>query len=386
MNAYLGKVGKIDFFLDSFSVKSNQSLTFTDLNKVALLTTVAGYLKKDEISINGFINYNLASLNDFLSFLLNDKRAAPRKFDLNFSFSQKSSQNILLAYKGQGEKHEEECLVSFSAGVDSTATLMAALDKNLKVKPMWIDFGQKNAMAEKKKVIEICRKFRLKPIILNIDLAKFVEEGWGEWKYGIIPARNFLFISFAASYLLNSKAKVKRIWLGAHKGEISATNTDKSIRFFKTSSKMFSQIFNQKFIVETPFFQYSEVEVLSHWQKHWLEKYKLHPSETTSCYLGNNCGTCKACVNRNMNFLIAGLEPEKFIVNPMADKTRMIRNGYIKRFDTLLPERKVDFLISFKKAHSALPESIKKFYQKKSKKYQKAMAQREKEIKEVVVK
>lgn len=386
MSSYLGKVGKKDFFLDSFSIESNRPLIFTDLNKVALLTTVAGYLKEDEINIEGFVNYDISSLNDFMSFLLNDKRAAPRKFNLNFSFSKKSSQNIQLPSKSQVEKHDEECLISFSAGVDSTAALMTALDKNLKVKLMWIDFGQKNALVEKKKVIKICQKFKVKPIVLKIDLAKFVEEGWNEWKHGIIPARNFLFISFAAFYLLSSKTKIKRIWLSAHKGEISATNTDKSIRFFKTSSKMFSQVFNQKFIVETPFFKYSKVEILSHWKKHWLEKYKLHPSETTSCYLGNSCGICKACVNRSMNFLIAGLKPEKFIVNPMADKARIIRDGYIKRFDTLLPERKVDFLISFKKAYAVLPKSIKEFYQKESKKYRGAMVQREKEIEKVVIK
>jgi len=109
--------------------------------RLAILTVLAGYLEKDKIKVEGseFIDVNY--LNSFLSYVLNDKRAAPRKFSLDISFN--NSKNVI----SSKENSNYDLLLSFSGGADSTAGLLHAKDMNLKVKPVYIGFGQKKREA-----------------------------------------------------------------------------------------------------------------------------------------------------------------------------------------------------------------------------------------------
>ena len=70
-----------------------------------------------------------------------------------------------------------------------------------------MDFGQKNRVSEKKAINKILRKLNLNLLEAKIDLEDYVNAGWDKWKMGIVPARNFLIISFAALFVSTTKNK-----------------------------------------------------------------------------------------------------------------------------------------------------------------------------------
>lgn len=346
--------------------------------KTAFLITLAGYLEKDDILVNGEKYYSVDKLSEFFSYVLNDKRAAPRKFNVSLEFSPTRK---IDSSKSKKTSKAEIVFVSFSGGLDSTAGTLYAIDKGYNVQPVWVGFGQKNEKRELKVVKRVCKKLNINPVLVRVDMKDYVDTGWNRWKMGIIPARNYLFASIAASMANKYTNKSSKIFICAHKGEITPTNTDKSLRFYSTSSDIFSRAYGKNISVTTPFSRVTKAEIISYWIKNWLDKYGISPEETVSCYYGEKCGNCKACINRAVAFSCNDLLIEDFKNNPFQDREEVIRKGYMKRFNSLKTDRKLDFLIAFNKNLTQLPEDLANFVKKKYGKNKEAVQERQAKIK-----
>lgn len=330
--------------------------------KIAILTVLAGYKKCDYIFVDDKFNkINLKRLSRYLSYVLNHKELAPRKYNLEIT----DQKNFIDKDNNYNKSNDYDGILSFSGGIDSTAGLLRSFDKGQHVQPLWISFGQRNDKAELAAVKKVLHKFKMNPLVVKMDIHKYILKGWKDWDY-IIPARNFLFVCFANAILKHSGKKKEFIYLCAHKDEMKHwRNTDKSKYFFAKASNFFSLENSKKMIVTTPFANISKTEILSYWRKHWVKKYKISPHDTTTCYYGRGCGKCEVCLKRTISLLAAGFDVDPFIeIHPMKDPSRFIINKWIpqiksKKFTRI---KKLDFLIALEKSLDIVPRMAKNFY------------------------
>ncbi|MDO8592034.1 MAG: 7-cyano-7-deazaguanine synthase [bacterium] len=362
----LGKVGNRSFNTSELKVDTGSKQPDT-LVKSALLTTLAGYLEEDKIEIYDRRFYPKEKLDSFLSYIISDKRAAPRKFNLDIKFRGEVTKNAKPPKSNGGNSLDG--IVLFSGGLDSTAGLILVSNAGLNIRPLWVNFGQKNAAEEEFIVRKLSKKLGFEPIVVTVNLQRYVDEGWSNWKYGIIPARNFLFTTLAAEILSRSTKNTLFIYLCAHKDEITPENYDKSARFFRTCSKIFTKLYDKNIIVTTPLYNYTKPEVISYWSRKWEKDLAIGPSNTTSCYYGNNCGECKACINRAISYCVAGIPEEDYLVSPFKDTKRIFRDHYADRFERLTIDRKLGYLYALKKNQNLIPEELRnsilnKYYSK----------------------
>jgi len=364
----IGKIGnQLGRTINYQTINSRSiSLTRTELlnafTKAAILTILAGYKKFDYISVEDKFNrINLKKLANYLSYVLNHKEFAPRKYNLKII----DQKNFINKKNNFENNNDYDGILSFSGGMDSTAGLLYSFEKNQHVKPIWISFGQRNDKAELNAVKKILRRFKISPLIVKMDINQYILKGWKDWNY-IIPARNFLFVSFAGTLLNYSKGKKGFIYLCAHKDEMKHwRNTDKSKSFFSKASNFFSTENNKKITITTPFANISKTEILSYWRKYWIKKYKISPHETTTCYYERGCGKCEACLKRTISLLAAGYNIDPFIrINPMTDPSGFIIDKWIpqiklRKFSRI---KKLDFLIALEKSLDIIPKRVRRFY------------------------
>lgn len=354
-NNIIGKVGEKNISINEIKIqKEGIKLNNDYFVKIGILTTIAGYLKTNKITINAE-SFKKDYLERFLSYVLNNKKFAPMNYNLSLQFT-----NYKHLHKNH--VHDYDCVILFSGGFDSTAAFLKALDQGLKPLLLWVGFGQKNENAEYKKVKEISKKIKYPVSIIRVNLGKYIEEGWKEWDY-IIPARNFMFISMAAAFLSSSKKKKLKIYLSAHEEEIKKENTDKSEEFFRGCNYLFSKFYNKMFNIGTPFREYSKSEIAFYWKKEWIKKYGISPYQTTTCYYGNNCGLCKACLKRSISLLVGGFELDPDLKeNPFRDKKGFISEDFLIRFEKFPLKRRMDLIIALGRQEKNIPKNLRKKY------------------------
>jgi 7-cyano-7-deazaguanine synthase in queuosine biosynthesis len=373
-------IGKIDHKNITFSLlkykEKNVKLNKNDFFiKTSILTTIAGYLKKNYFFVNHY-HPDKKKIERFLSYILNNKKYAPINYQIELDFSKDF-------YKEVSYSNNYDCIVLFSGGIDSTAASLLTFESKLNPLLLWVGFGQKNEKEELSKIKKISKKIKMNVAIVNIDLKKYIENGWKEWSY-IIPARNFMLVSIAAAILSNSKKEKGFIIMSAHKEEIKNSNTDKSNKFFRTCSKIFSDYYKKKIIVTTPFYDVTKTEVLSYWKKNWIKKYKVKPYDTTTCYYGNNCGECNACYKRNLALIAAGLKMDKNLKkNIFSDNKKILINNFIKRMDSFPKKRKYEYLIALTNMKEKNSPSINAYLTKLSKREKRIMEKRKREIENI---
>jgi len=352
----IGEVRDEKITTDGLRLKTENLNINNDLFvNLSILTTISGYLKCNKILVNAGIYQEKKKLESFLSYVLNNKKFSPMEFDLTLNFTGNTPKTSIA-------KHDYDCVVLFSGGIDSTAALLNALDKGMNPLLLWVGFGQKNEYEEHEKIKEISKKIRRSVSVIRVDLKEFIEEGWKEWDY-IIPARNFMFVAFAASFLSNSTKDKTVIYLSAHEEEIKHTNTDKSEFFFETCTNMFSDFYNKKITIDTPFKKESKTEILARWKNFWLDKYNISPYDTVTCYYGNNCGDCKACLKRTIALLASGWKPDPDLkINPMKDRNGFLEKDILLRFGDFSEKRKIETLIAIEKSWNSVPDTVKKQY------------------------
>jgi 7-cyano-7-deazaguanine synthase len=124
-------------------------------------------------------------------------------------------------------------------------------------------------------------------ILPTIDLSEL------ETSTGFVPLRNLLFLAMPVMHEYDD------VLLAAVKGEGSL---DKSHRFFKDTSELFSYILSRKITVSSPVDQYTKTQLV-----HKVLSDKAATVNelriTQSCYrpqdtMTGRCGTCNACMRR----------------------------------------------------------------------------------------
>jgi len=333
----------------------NIDLRLDNFVKSSIMTTIAGYKKIQNFLINSVSINPKDYFQKFLSYVLNNRKYAPIEYKLNIEYNGKNE-------KSQVKNNHFDCVILFSGGFDSTSLLFHALDKGLNPLLLWVGFGQKNQKEELNIVKKVSKKLEREFSIITLDLSKYIQEGWKDWDF-IIPCRNFMFASFAASILSNSSYKKSYIYTGVHEEEYLNKNTDKSPRYFRSCNKLFKDNYNKDIIIDTPFKKTSKTELAAHWKNVWFKKYNIKPFSTISCYYGSNCGKCNACLKRSMSLVASGwgLDPD-IKIHPFSSKSDIINEYIIKRVLHFPKKRRDETLLAIKKEFPKVSPEVKKFF------------------------
>jgi len=361
------------------------NLPIDSLIKTAILAIIAGYLKTNEIFLNGEHLPNNKFLGDFLSFLLNDRNFAPIKYKIKIS---NYLEGNVKEKKEDAFLHDYNSVILFSGGFDSSATLLHALDHGWNPLLLWIGFGQKNEEIEERTARKVAKKFHRELLVIKINLSDYIEKGWKDWSY-IVPGRNFMFAVFGAAVLAQSKHYRNRIMMGVHEEEFyhSDPGTDKSPYFFEVCSDLFSKFYKKDIKLITPLKHVSKTELAANWKNFWVKKYNIDPHETVSCYYGTNCGACNACLKRSISFMATGLGLDKNIKTNPFEVDEELTVNYIKRCFSIRghktqfsKKRAVETLLAYKKSVDYLPKEAKEIIANLSPQLQKDIIKKEKEL------
>ncbi len=382
INDTLGEVGKEVFNTKKIGIETNYKVNKLDsITKTSILLVLAGYKFENYINVYDKDISKLINIKEFADLNLNFKKAVSKNFDIRIKYSPLKRQlgkKIL-------QDSDFDVILMLSGGIDSVAALLYCLDNKIKVLPMWIDFGQKNIAAEKTVINNLKKKLNIDILKVKINLKKYIDKGWDVWKFGIIPARNFMLLSFAELFISNTKKEKVDVYLCAARGEITEQHNDKSPKFYKDISNLFSSFTGRKIRVTTPFYNFNKSEILYYWEKKWKKKFGISVKDTMTCYTGNNCGECSSCYYRRINGIVAGVEDNKFLKEPLKDEGRIIRDYYLPNFNEWDNIRKVDFLIALSKYKSMLPKEILDFYNQKKTFFKKKIRDRKKQLNKIKI-
>jgi len=385
----IGQIGRNK----SVSIINSKELEFKEVDlldnfsKLALLLLLSGYKLEDEIYLFDRLpeQINEQDLNQFLSYVVNHPNA-PK----NFAYSvtcKPSNSDIVARDITNHNKSVEGSILCFSGGIDSTAGLLYCLDKKVPVKPLFIDFKQRNGESEVKSVEGILHKLKIEPKVISLDLKKIILDGWKSWDF-IIPGRNFLFLCLAKSLAKNQSFSPATIYLCANKEEMRKwKHHDKSKYFFRKMNTLIrDDKDSQNVEFSTPFEKYSKTEILYWWKTNCEKKYGLSPYDTSTCYYEKKCGKCRACFRRTISLLAAGYEVDRDLeVHPLSDPVLFIKNIWIPEIKAGKISRtgKLDFYIALEKSLNILPQHLSDFYQTLRPITIKAIQRRKNEIKSV---
>lgn len=361
----LGNIGEVSVTSDDLSISDNWLID--DLSKMSILSVIAGYLKKNDITISGKLRpLESVDINSLVSYILNNRKFAPMDYKVRIDGIKDEQWTEDSKRTG---KMDSETIISFSGGIDSTAAVLYYLDRGRRVIPFFVDFGQKNIEEEKQQVGDVLSRLGLDHIEVKVDLEHYITEGWKEWDY-IVPARNFMFVCLASSLLNHDDVNNGTIVLAAHEEEITHKNTDKSRKFYRETTALLRDWYQRDFQVTTPFFRRTKAEVLSYWLRVWQDKYNLSPFDTVSCYYGRGCGRCNTCVKRAISLSVAGYSSESIVSavkeNPFNNAERMMEH-FVGSFPTYPDKRKHELLIAIHNNLDFVSEDVRSFYETCSK-------------------
>ncbi len=382
----IGKIAGKTVSTSVIPVSSNVGITrLSTVAKVSLLNLLAGYYSKELITVEGEDLNKYIDVDNFASLNLNIINAGPMNFNVHVVFSKNN------AYRLGGKTLKKtdidfDTILLASGGIDSASGLFYCLDHNIKVLPVWIDFGQKNRVNEKKSVSSLCRKLDIPLVVIRVGIKKYVDSGWKIWKYGIIPSRNFMLVALSSLLIERMTSNNIRILLCATRDEYNSRHQDKSPEFYKTISKLLSGTTRKRVTVETPFGGYNKTEIISYWQKRWKDKYRTDISDTISCYSNDYCGVCPACYNRRIYGAVAGYYNDVvYKNNPFNDGARMIRDYHMKNYQSWNHTRKLDFLIALQRNRVVLPPEVRLFLSQNYQRMHKQIVARKKYLKNLEI-
>jgi 7-cyano-7-deazaguanine synthase len=181
--------------------------------------------------------------------------------------------------KNQGSA--EVCVLA-SGGIDSTACLKFYLDRQYKVTPLFVRYGQPACAAEDRSVMAVCKYFGLHPSI--VDVAGFKGLSSGE-----LCGRNLFFISLA---MMATQGSTNIISLGIHAGP---RYFDCGPDFARMSESMISSYTDGRTSFGAPFLTWTKQDIF----KYCLEN-RIPVEMTWSCEAGGDapCGECLSCKDR----------------------------------------------------------------------------------------
>ena len=216
----------------------------------------------------------------------------------------------------------KRAVVLLSGGLDSATTLFYAKKSGYKIFALIFDYGQrhKKEIKQAKKIAQSCRcdyqvlKIRLPwkgsalldgkvSLPSNRPLEKIAKAGIPAT---YVPARNIIFLSFAASYA--EAVGAKAVFIGANARDYSGY-PDCRPEFFKAFKKTLrkgskSGVEGRTIEIRTPLIDKTKSQIIALGLRLGVP-YRL----TWSCYKGgkNPCGRCDSCLLRRKGFDMVGM-------------------------------------------------------------------------------
>lgn len=213
----------------------------------------------------------------------------------------------------------KKSIVLLSGGLDSATTLYYALDKGYQVQALIFDYGQRHrkevraaqAVARAAgvgfKVVKIA--FPWKGSALT-DARQVIPRrktiAVNEIPSTYVPARNIIFVSYAASFA--EAVGARSIFIGANAIDYSGY-PDCRPEFFKAFQHTLdlglkAGVEKRRIRIETPLVSLTKTEIIRLGMR-----LKVPYEKTWSCYNGRGkvCGTCDSCQLRAKGFAEAGL-------------------------------------------------------------------------------
>jgi 7-cyano-7-deazaguanine synthase len=216
----------------------------------------------------------------------------------------------------------KKAVILLSGGLDSSTTLYHALSQGYHCHCLIFDYGQKH----KKEILQakvLARKAGCKSVVVKISLPWkgsallddkiSVPRGRPLAAKGIpvtyVPARNIIFLSFAASYAEAIGAET--IFIGANAVDYSGY-PDCRPEFIRSYQGMLerglkSSIEGKRIKVETPLIHLSKARIVK-----LAVKLNVPLQLTWSCYNGKSkpCGVCDSCRLRAQGFAQAKIQDD----------------------------------------------------------------------------
>ena len=214
----------------------------------------------------------------------------------------------------------KKAIILLSGGIDSTTTLVYAINQGFECYAISFDYNQKHKI-ELEYAKEIARKYKVKEHkIIKIDInnltrTALINKETAVPKYKdikelprnipvtYVPARNTLFLSYALSWA--ESLKITNIFVGANKDD-NVGYPDCRPDFFKKFEELANigtSFINskEKIRIFIPFINSTKEEVI----KYGIDN-KIDYTKTFTCYEPINnmpCGHCYSCIIRNNAFI-----------------------------------------------------------------------------------
>ncbi len=204
----------------------------------------------------------------------------------------------------------EDALVLFSGGQDSTTCLFWAKEQFNNVHALCFSYGQRHAQEIKNaeriaKMAEV--PFRLLDVsvisqlasnsLTDVSMEMDEEKPADSYPNTFVPGRNMLFLTFAAA--LAYEKNIRHLVTGVSEADYSGY-PDCRDTFIKSVNTTLNLAMDKQFIVHTPLMWRDKKRV---WQlADELGVFDLVRNETLTCYngvLAEGCGHCPACKLRN---------------------------------------------------------------------------------------
>lgn len=213
-------------------------------------------------------------------------------------------------------RHKRKAIVLLSGGLDSTTTLFYAQRRGYKVYALIFDYGQRHSK-EVRCAIRVakaadCEYSTVKiafpwrgSVLLDKKVSLPRDRSLREIGHGIpltyVPARNIIFLSFAASYAEAAGAEV--IFIGANARDYSGY-PDCRPEFFQSFREALRRglktgVQGKIIRIETPLIHKTKSQIIS-----LGLRLKVPYHLTWSCYEGRKipCGRCDSCLLREKGF------------------------------------------------------------------------------------
>jgi len=211
--------------------------------------------------------------------------------------------------------NKKKAIVLLSGGIDSTTTLVYALNQGFECYAISFDYNQKHKVeldyakkiakkynVKEHKIIKISIDFIVNTPLVNKNLEVPQYNKISELPIGLsevyVPARNILFLSYAIAWAESLKAPY--IFIGANKDDYNGF-PDCRPEFYEKFEEMVNLGTSfvdskQKLKILTPFINSTKVEVI----KYGIDN-GINYDETFTCYNPINskpCGKCSSCLVR----------------------------------------------------------------------------------------
>jgi 7-cyano-7-deazaguanine synthase len=201
---------------------------------------------------------------------------------------------------------EAASILLLSGGVESTTLLAQLAAAGEPVQALFIDYGQRGAVEERRAAETHCERLGVE--LVPLDLARVgatFRRGQERKAHVPLPHRNLVALSLGLSYAANLGAK--RFYLAANRED--AAEHPSSSHAFLAQFRMICGLLGDVEL-RTPYLDFSKAEIIRRGVKLGVDY-----DTTYSCLLGYpvHCGRCPQCLKRRDAFRAAGIdEPAGF--------------------------------------------------------------------------